>query len=147
MLYCYSLSLGKGEVSEQLTIDTGLKGLVVEKQKVNLPVDSIGVVFIEADDALIQFVAALAFLDGQNEEVDVGIQGELVHGVHTAHVVQHKEQDGRSLGTWTVPLSTNHVEDYSRMVCDNPVYRPCWRLQYNSTVCGSPVYRPRWRLQ
>ena len=123
------MSLGKGEVSEQLTIVTGLKRLAVEKQKVNLPVDSIGVVFIEADDALIQFVAALAFLDGQHEEVDVGIQGELVHGVHTAHVIQHKEQDGCSFGTWTVPLSTGHVGDYSRVVCGHPVNRPYWRLQ------------------
>ena len=66
-------------------------------------------VVIEVDDTLIQSVAALALLNGEDKEVNVGIQGELVHGVNKAHVVQHKEQDRCTLGTWTVTLSTSRI--------------------------------------
>jgi len=71
------------------------------------PVDSIGVVVIEVGDTFLQFGAALALLNGHDEELNVGIQGELVHGVDATHVVQNKEQDGGALCTWPVPLMRN----------------------------------------
>lgn len=49
-------------------------------------------------------MAALTLLYAQVEKLDVGIQRKLVHGVYTAHVIQHKEQDGGTLGTWAIGL-------------------------------------------
>lgn len=51
-------------------------------------------VIIQVLDALFQLVVLHALLDADQEEIIVGIQGELVHGVHTSQVIQHKVQDG-----------------------------------------------------
>lgn len=68
------------------------------------PVNGVCVVGVEVLDALLQLVTAFAFLDAEVEQVDVGVQGELVHGVDAAHVVQDGEQDGGPLGTRPVGL-------------------------------------------
>lgn len=57
------------------------------------PVDSIGMIFIQVVNAVLQLVATMAFIDAEDKEVDVGIQRELVHGVDAAHVIEHEEQD------------------------------------------------------
>lgn len=57
------------------------------------PVDSIGVVFIQVVNAVLQLVAAMALINAEDKEADVGIQRELVHGVDAAHVIEHEEQD------------------------------------------------------
>ena len=51
-------------------------------------------VVIQTLDALLQFVTLGALLDADEEEVIVGVQGELVHGVHPSQAIQHKVQDG-----------------------------------------------------
>ena len=61
-------------------------------------------VVIEVGDPLLQLVAAGALLHAEVEQVYVGVQGELVHGVDAAHVVQHEEQDGGAQRTRTVAL-------------------------------------------
>jgi hypothetical protein len=68
------------------------------------PVDGVCVEVVEVGDAFVQLVAALRLLHGHDEEVDVGVEGELVHGVHHPHIVQHKEQDGRSQRARSVTL-------------------------------------------
>lgn len=64
-------------------------------------------VVIQVGDTFLQLGAALTLLDGHDEELDVGIQRELVHGIDATHVVQHKEQDGGALCAWPVTLVTN----------------------------------------
>ena len=64
-------------------------------------VDSIGVVVIQALDALLQLIALGTLLNADEEQVVVGIQGELVHGVHASQVIQYKVQDG---STYTAGL-------------------------------------------
>lgn len=68
------------------------------------PVDSIGVVVIQVVDAVLQLIAAVALVNAEDKEADVGIQGELVHGVNSAHVIEHEEQHRGPLGTRTVSL-------------------------------------------
>lgn len=63
------------------------------------PVHGVGVVLVQVVDAVLQLVAAVALVDAEDEEVDVGVQRELIHGVDTAHVVEHEEQNRRPLGT------------------------------------------------
>ena len=61
-------------------------------------------VVVEVGDSLLQLGASLTLLNGHDEQLDVGVQRELVHGVDATHVVQHKEQDRGSLGTRAVTL-------------------------------------------
>ena len=69
-----------------------------------IPVYGVGVVLVEVVDSLLELGAALRFLDGQAIQVGVGVQCKLVHRVNGSHVVQHKEQDGCTLGARTVTL-------------------------------------------
>nr|CAD7261140.1 unnamed protein product [Timema shepardi] len=69
-----------------------------------IPVDSIGVILIKEYDSLLQDGATLALFRRYNEEGDVGIQRELVHGVDLRHIIQDKEQDRGPLRTWPVAL-------------------------------------------
>ena len=69
-------------------------------------VNSIGVVVIEVLDPLLQPGVLQALVDGEREQVDVGVQRELVHGVDSPHVVHHKEEYGGPLGARSVPLDT-----------------------------------------
>ena len=61
-------------------------------------------VLIQVENSLLQLRTPLTLVNGYVEEVDVGIQRKLVHRVDTSHVVENKEQDGGTLGTWTIPL-------------------------------------------
>lgn len=61
-------------------------------------------IFIQVVNAVLQLVAAMALVNAEDKEADVGIQRELVHGVDAAHVIEHEEQDGCPLGTWAVSL-------------------------------------------
>lgn len=56
------------------------------------PVDGVGVVFVQVVDAVFQLVAVMALVNAEDEEDNVGIQRELVHGVHATHVIEHEEQ-------------------------------------------------------
>lgn len=71
------------------------------------PINGISVVSVEVVYPLLQFVAAGAALYTQGEQVDVGVQRELIHGIYTAQIIQYKEQDGRPLGTGAVGLNTH----------------------------------------
>lgn len=62
-------------------------------------------VLVEEADSLVQLSAPMAFGDAEVKQVNVGIQGELVHGVDLAHVVQDKEEDGGPLSTGAVGLA------------------------------------------
>jgi len=75
------------------------------------PVDGISVVSVEVVYPLLQFVAARAALYTQGEQVDVGVQRVLIHGVYTAQIIQYKEQNGRPLGTGAVGLNTHTHTD------------------------------------
>ena len=68
------------------------------------PVDSVGVVLVQVVDAVLQLVAAMALVDAEDKEADVGVQGELVHRVDAAHVVEHEEQHRGPLGARAVSL-------------------------------------------
>ena len=57
----------------------------------------------------VQVRTALALVYGRVEQVNVSVQGELVHRVDSTHVVQDEEQDGRSLGTRTVTLYNDNM--------------------------------------
>ena len=61
-------------------------------------------VLVEIVDSFLQLRAALRLLDGQAVQVGVGVERELVHRVDGAHVVEHEEQDCRTLGARTVTL-------------------------------------------
>ena len=67
-------------------------------------VHGIRVVLIQVVDALLQTRVLQTLVDGVGKELNVRIQGELVHGVDATHVVHHEEQEGRSLRTWLVAL-------------------------------------------
>lgn len=67
-------------------------------------VHSIGVVVVEVANALLKAWMLQALVDGVTEELNVGIQGKLVHGVDTAHVVHHKKEERGPLGTSSVAL-------------------------------------------
>lgn len=69
-----------------------------------LPVDSVSVVLIEVADSLAQLGTPMALVNAEVEQVDIGIQGELVHGVNLAHVVEDEEEDRGSLCTGSVGL-------------------------------------------
>lgn len=66
---------------------------------------------VEVLDALLQLVAALALLDAEVEQLNVGIQGELVHGVDATHLVEDGEEDGGPLGTRPVGLRRQEVTE------------------------------------
>lgn len=68
------------------------------------PVDSVGVVLVQVVDAVLQLVAAMALVDAEDKEADVGVQGELVHRVDAAHVIEHEEQHRGPLGARAVSL-------------------------------------------
>ena len=53
---------------------------------------------------VLQFGALLRLVDGVGEEVDVGVQRELVHRVDLTQVRQYEEQDGGAPGTRPVRL-------------------------------------------
>lgn len=61
-------------------------------------------VLIEVCNPFLQLVTALALFYAKVKQVNVGIQGELVHWVNAAHVVQNGEEDRGSLGTWAISL-------------------------------------------
>ena len=88
-----------------------------------IPVDGIGVMFIEIVDSLVQFGAALRLVDGQIVEVRVGVQCKLVHWINGAHVIEHEEENSSALGTRTITLGVftihtsvqkHHINTYSR---------------------------------
>lgn len=91
-------------------------------------------VAVEVGDPFLQLVAALALTDAQLEQVYVGIQRELVHGVHAAQVVQDGEEDGSSLGTRPVALLKERAPFNTSSTSDSPKpagmsVRPLWQSQ------------------
>ena len=81
--------------------------MVTSNNHINPPIHSICVIIIHIENALLQFGASLGLIDGHFEQVDVGVERELVHGIHATHVVQHEEQDGRSLRRRTIALKSD----------------------------------------
>lgn len=79
-----------------------------------LPVHGVGVVGVEVLDTFLQLVAALALLDAEVEQFNVGIQGELVHGVDATHLVEDGEEDGGPLGARPVGLRRQEVNKETR---------------------------------
>ena len=67
-------------------------------------VDGVGVKVVEVVDALLETRVLQALVDGVAEQLDVSVQGELVHGVNPAHVIHHKEEEGRPLSASSVAL-------------------------------------------
>ena len=78
--------------------------MLLEQPPAGVLVHGVGVVVVEVVDALLQARVLQALVDGVGEELDVGVQGELVHGVDAAHVVHDEEEDGGALGTRTIAL-------------------------------------------
>lgn len=46
----------------------------------------------------------LALFNAKVEQVNVGIQRELVHRVNSAHVIEDEKENGGSPGTWVISL-------------------------------------------
>ena len=76
------------------------------------PVDGVGVVLVHVLDAVLQLGRPLRLLYGEVEEFDVRVEGVLIHRVNVSDVIEHKEQDGRSLSTRTVTLETGKRKSY-----------------------------------
>lgn len=76
---------------------------VPHKQR-RVPVHSIGVVVVEIGDSFLQFGRPGRLLNGQDEQLNVGVQRKLVHGIDTSHVIEDEEKCRRSLGTRSVTL-------------------------------------------
>lgn len=98
--------------------------------RAHLPVHSIGVVGVEVLYPFLQLVAALALLNAEVEQLNVGVQGELVHGVHATHLVEDGEKDGGPLGTRSVGLRRQETKEETRHQ---------WRRQMAASVSQSPV--------
>ena len=70
-------------------------------------------VLVEVDNPLVQLRAALRLVDRLVEQLDVGVESELVHRVDAAHVVEHEEEDRRPLGTRPVALQQEATVMYT----------------------------------
>lgn len=79
-------------------------------ERVCLPVHGVGVVGVQVLDTFLQLVAAFTLLDAEVEQFNVGVEGELVHGVDATHLVEDGEEDGGPLGTWPVGLRRQDVK-------------------------------------
>lgn len=66
-------------------------------------------VVVKVGDPFRQVLAVTALLHAEDEQVNVGIQRELVHGVNQAHVVENEEENGGSLGTRTIGLQGDRM--------------------------------------
>ena len=93
------------------------------------PVHSVGVIFIEVDDSLVQLRTSLWLVNREAVQVGVGVQCKLIHRVYRSHVIQHKEQDGSALRTGPISLQTTQIH--------SPLMTDGWGLQQWPT--------PRWR--
>lgn len=86
-------------------------------------------VVVQALDALLQLVILGALLDADKEEVIVGIQGELVHGVHASQIIQHEVQDGSPHTAGLVGSCSSLYLLCSRFcylhMCTNPLMPAC----------------------
>ena len=69
------------------------------------------VIIVEVGYAFLEARVLQAFVNGGAEELDVGVQGELVHGIDAAHVVHHEEKERGSLRTWSVALVLTNNRD------------------------------------
>ena len=56
-------------------------------------------VFVQVRYSLLQFAASLTLVNREVEELNVGVQRELVHGVNPSKVVEYKEESRSSGGT------------------------------------------------
>ena len=59
---------------------------------------------VDVVNPLLKLGVLKTLVDGETEEVDVGVQGELVHGVNPTHVIHHKEENGSTLRAGPVTL-------------------------------------------
>lgn len=66
-------------------------------------------VVVEVGNPFLQLVAALALIHAEVEQVDVGVQRELVHRINAAHVIEDEEEDGGSLGAGAVSLLREYL--------------------------------------
>ena len=87
--------------------------MLLKEPSTGVLVHSIGVEVVEVPDTLLQSRVLQALVDGVAEELYVGIQGELVHGVDATHVVHHEEQEGGSLSTRPVTLGKTHTHKWN----------------------------------
>ena len=76
------------------------------------PVDSVCVVLVHVLYAVLQLGCPLRLLYGEVEEFDVRVEGVLIHRVNVTDVIEHKEQDGRSLSARTVTLEMGNCKSY-----------------------------------
>lgn len=72
----------------------------------------VGVEVVEVAYPLLQPGVLQGLVYGVTEQLYVGVQGELVHGVYPTHVVHHKEQEGGTLSTRPVALETEHYASH-----------------------------------
>ena len=77
----------------------------LEEGAAGAAVDEEGVVLVETLDALLQVVGARRLVKGDDEEGDVGIEAELVHGVDPREVREQEVEDRGAVGTRPVALA------------------------------------------
>ena len=61
-------------------------------------------ILVEVDNAILEFLTALRFVDGQVEQVHIGIERKLVHRIYGTHVIENEEQYGGSFRTQPITL-------------------------------------------
>ena len=76
-------------------------------------VDGKRVKVVEIADALLKSWMLQALVDGVGEQLNVGVERELVHGIDTSHVVHDKEENRCPLSTRPVALQVRHNIIYS----------------------------------
>lgn len=59
---------------------------------------------IQILDPFFEFRTSFALIDGNVEEIDVRVQGKLVHRIDSSQIVEYEEEDGCTLSTRTISL-------------------------------------------
>uniref|UniRef100_A0A1I8HG46 Transmembrane protein n=1 Tax=Macrostomum lignano TaxID=282301 RepID=A0A1I8HG46_9PLAT len=84
----------------------GEQQLVLLEKAAGVPVHGVSVVIVQVADSLLEARISLTAVDAELEEIDVGVQRELVHRVDLAHVVHDEEQNGGTRSARSVALAS-----------------------------------------
>ena len=93
-----------------------------EKTAAGVLVRGVGVELVQELDALVQARALRRVLDGEQEQVHVRVQRELVHGIDRGEVVQHEVQNRRAHRARPVERR-RRLDFFSRLLGDGEGFR------------------------
>ncbi len=86
----------------------------LKESPASILVDGVCVVLVKIIDALLKARVFETLVNRVREQLRVGVQRELVHGVDTAHVIHDEEQKRSPLCTRLITL-----QYYMKRGCDN----------------------------